>query len=392
MPPTRFALFDSLRALAALSVVLFHTSIASKGVFESRWGTLGAHLNVGVALFFLISGFLLYRPYAIALVEGSEPPRLLPYAKRRFLRIVPAYWLALTLLALWPGLQGVLTRDWWVYYGLLQSHRSQWLFGGIAPAWSLSVEVAFYALLPLLAAAIARLASRRSPRARSCIALAALGVLGAGGLVFRAVSLHAGRTGLLLSLPACLLWFAVGMSFAVASARLADHPERSRAARLVIDHSALCFALALAVYVGFCLSPLVPTLKSAALATSLADALGSPTVVTDLAEQVAYAVVAALVMAPAVFGESAGGLPRRLLASPVLAKIGEWSYGIFLWHHPLLGALADRGLERLIPGSPFLSLTVLIVPIAIACGWLSHRLVEAPAMRLGRGRPVARRA
>ena len=69
-------------------------------LLESRWAVLLAHLNVGVALFFLISGFLLYRPYALALVHGSEPPRLAAYAKRRFLRIVPAYWVALTLLAL----------------------------------------------------------------------------------------------------------------------------------------------------------------------------------------------------------------------------------------------------------------------------------------------------
>jgi peptidoglycan/LPS O-acetylase OafA/YrhL len=389
MERTRFALFDSLRALAALSVVLFHSSIFSKLVFESRWGALGAHLNVGVALFFLISGFLLYRPYAVAFVQGSEPPRLLPYAKRRFLRIVPAYWVALTLLALWPGLQGVLTRDWWVYYGLLQSHRSLWLFGGIAPAWSLSVEVAFYALLPLLAAASARLASGRSPRARTYIALAALAVLGAGGLAFRAASLHAGRSGLLLSLPACLLWFAVGMSFAVASARLSDHPERSRTTQLVIDHPTFCWVLAVTIYVGFCLSPLVPALKSPAHATNLADALGSPTVATDLAEQLVYSVVAALVIAPAVFGERSGGLPRRILASPALTKIGLWSYGIFLWHHPLLGALPEYGIDRLVPGSRFLSLTLVIVPVAIACGWLSHRFVEAPAMRLGRRPGVA---
>lgn len=376
MERPRFALFDSLRALAALSVVLFHSSIFSKLVFESRWGGLGAHLNVGVALFFLISGFLLYRPYAVAFLDGSEPPRLLPYAKRRFLRIAPAYWVALTLLALWPGLERVLTRDWWIYYGLLQSYRIQWLWGGIAPAWSLSVEVAFYAVLPFLAAAIARLASGRPPRERARIAFAALGALGAGGLVLRAALHLGGNSGLLSSLPAYLLWFAVGMSFAVASASLADHAERSRLVRLVIGRPSLCWALALAIYVGFSLSPLAPVpLKPA-------------TVATDLAEQLAYALIAALVMAPAVFGESAGGLPRRILASPLLTKIGLWSYGIFLWHHPLLGALPDYGIDRLVPGSRFLSLTLVIVPVAITCGWLSHRFVEAPAMRLGR-RPGA---
>jgi peptidoglycan/LPS O-acetylase OafA/YrhL len=376
MQPTRFALFDSLRAIAAIGVVVFHSSIFSKVVFESRWGSLGAHLNVGVALFFLISGFLLYRPYAVAFLRGSEPPRLLAYAKRRFLRIMPAYWVALTLLALWPGLKGVFTGDWWVYYGLLQSYRLQWFWGGIGPAWSLSVEVAYYALLPFLAAAIARLASRRQRHARARITFAALCVLGAGGLAFR-VALHlSGYTSPMSSLPACLLWFAVGMSFAVASVELADRPERSRAARFVIEHPTACWALAIALYVGFSLSSLAP------------PPMQPPTLVDDLTEQVAFALIAALVMAPAVFGESAGGLPRRILASPALTRIGLWSYGIFLWHHPLLGTLPEHGLDRLVPGSAFLSLTLVIVPVAIACGWLSHRFVEAPAMRLGR-RPGA---
>jgi peptidoglycan/LPS O-acetylase OafA/YrhL len=109
-----------------------------------------------------------------------------------------------------------------------------------------------------------------------------------------------------------------------------------------------------------------------------------PTLVHDLSEQVVFAVIAALMMAPAVFGEGAGGLPRRILASPLLTKLGVWSYGIFLWHHPLLGELPGLGADRLVPGSAFLSLTLVILPIAIACGWLSHRFVEAPAMRLGR--------
>jgi peptidoglycan/LPS O-acetylase OafA/YrhL len=369
---TRFALFDSLRAIAAIGVVLFHSSIFSKAVFTSRWGVLGAHLNVGVALFFLISGFLLYRPWAAALLRGSEPPRLLPYAKRRFLRILPAYWVALTLLALWPGLEGVFSGGWWIYYGLLQSYRLQWFWGGIAPAWSLSVEVAYYAVLPFLAAAIARLAARRPPPARARVAFAALCVLGASGLAFR-IALHvSGYLSPMSSLPACLLWFAVGMSFALASVQLGDQAERSRAARFVIEHPTPCWALALALYVWFSLSSLAP------------PAMKPPTLVHDLAEQVAFAVIAALVMAPAVFGEDAGGLPRRILASPLLTRIGVWSYGIFLWHHPLLGALPELGADRLVPGSPFLSLTLAILPIAIACGWLSHRFVEAPAMRLGR--------
>lgn len=363
---TRFALFDSLRAIAALAVVVFHTAVFSRVLLESRWAVLLAHLNVGVALFFLISGFLLYRPYALALVHGSESsPRLAAYAKRRFLRIVPAYWVALTLLALWPGLPRVLTSDWWVYYGLLQSFGLEWALGGIAPVWSLSVEAAYYALLPLLALAISRFASGRPPQVRVRLALGALCVLGAAGFAFRAASRYTGYVELISSMPAFLHWFAAGMALAVASVWLADDARRSRAARLVIDHPGLCWTLAV-----FCLSPLSPT------------PLSGRTAAADAVEHLVYTVVATLVMAPAIFGEGAGGLPRRVLASRALTKIGVASYGIFLWHHPLLTALPRLGLDRLVPGSRFASLVLVIVPLAIACGWLSHRFVEQPAMRL----------
>ena len=70
-------------------------------------------------LFFAISGFLLYRPWVAA-------PRPAPrrYARRRALRILPAYWLALTLLAIFPGIVGVFTGDWWRYYLFLQLYSA----------------------------------------------------------------------------------------------------------------------------------------------------------------------------------------------------------------------------------------------------------------------------
>src|SRR3954466_7787357 len=82
---------------------------------------------------------------------GSSPPTGSPPPAPRALRIVPAYWLALTVLALAPGLPDVFTGRWWVYYGLLQAYDPSWFDKGIVNAWSLSTEVAFYALLPVYA-------------------------------------------------------------------------------------------------------------------------------------------------------------------------------------------------------------------------------------------------
>jgi len=118
----RFPLFDSLRAIAALSVLVYHVGLLAQIDFSSGYGRLLADLNVGVTIFFLISGFLLYRPYVAARHGGSPAPRLADYARRRALRILPAYWLALTVLAITPGLGEVFGPDWFVYYGLQQTN------------------------------------------------------------------------------------------------------------------------------------------------------------------------------------------------------------------------------------------------------------------------------
>src|SRR3954468_10008623 len=100
----RFPAFDGLRAIAALSVLVVHTAGDAGTMYQpGRGGALLAHLDVGVTIFFLISGFLLYRPFAAARLSRRPRPDLRRYGVARVLRIVPAYWLALTLLAIHPG-------------------------------------------------------------------------------------------------------------------------------------------------------------------------------------------------------------------------------------------------------------------------------------------------
>jgi peptidoglycan/LPS O-acetylase OafA/YrhL len=94
--PRHFPCFDGLRAIAAVSVVVIHTSFVSGLTTRSGVGIYTARLEIGVAVFFLISGFLLYRPFAAAHVAGLPSPVLGRFWVRRLLRIVPAYWLALT--------------------------------------------------------------------------------------------------------------------------------------------------------------------------------------------------------------------------------------------------------------------------------------------------------
>ena len=378
VPPTnqRFELFESLRAIAAMSVLVFHTAGWADVNLFAWYGAFTSKLHVGVTLFFLISGFLLYRPHAVQMLGGPAAPHTGDYALRRMFRILPAYWVALTVMSVWPGLPGVFTSDWWVPYGLLQSYRQSWSMRGIGVDWSLSVELAFYVLLPLLAITLARACRRLTPRGRLRVQLLVFAALGAGSLTFRAAIHHAQFVDLYITLPSNLLGFLAGMALAVVSTWFERREREWWAARWVAAHSGWCWVLAAVLFTAISLSPGFPRPF---------DRAPQPTVAYTV-ESLIYSAIAFFVMLPAVFGEHAGGLPRRVLRSRALSWIGKISYGIFLWHLPLLGALHASIVAPLhLPlAQAFALLALLIVPLALLLGWLSWRWIEVPALRVAR--------
>ena len=243
----RFPLLDSLRGLAALSILVFHVDGLNLND-TGRWvRVITWRLNIGVTVFFVLSGFLLYRPFVAARLEGRTQPRIRDYARRRVLRIVPAYWLALTVLAIYPGLVGVFTGDWWRYYGFAQNYSIPNEVHGIAQAWTLGIEASFYAALPIYALAITR-ATRGVPT-RSAVRrdLIGLGALALGAVGARVVLGH--NSIVVYTLPGMLYWFALGMAMAVASAYVALTDGHSAALRVIERWpSALwCAAVALTV-------------------------------------------------------------------------------------------------------------------------------------------------
>ena len=104
----RFPLFDSLRGLAVLAVVVYHVFVFTGALDRRVIGELVAVAGgLGPTLFFAISGFLLYRPWVAAGAAGKPRPSTSRYLRRRALRILPAYWFALTVLAIFPGIVGL---------------------------------------------------------------------------------------------------------------------------------------------------------------------------------------------------------------------------------------------------------------------------------------------
>jgi peptidoglycan/LPS O-acetylase OafA/YrhL len=365
----RFPLVDGLRAVAALSVVVYHTAYSSSAT-EAWYGGFAGRLEIGVALFFAISGFLLYRPFFAAHYAGRPRIRTRDYLRRRFLRIVPAYWVALTVLAIYPGLIGVFTGDWWIYYGFGQIYQQDTFNFGIPPAWTLCVEVSFYLALPLYALALRRICRGRELGQVVRIELVVLALLAVGSLVYRTVAIANGPNVYYTWLPGMFDWFATGMALAVLSVALQARERPWKPAELVARRPGLAWLAAGAVFTVLALTVPAPTLRETFYTEGELFRIHSLS-----------AVIAVLVLLPAVAGRGRGGGVRRLLGWRTLAWLGLISYGIYLWHQTLMLWLVDKGALGWVPGSGFLVLTALTVLLAVSCAAGSYYVVERPLLR-----------
>lgn len=380
--PPRFESFDGLRAIAALMVVVFHASVLSG--FTDRHtegigiGNYTARLSTGVAVFFLISGFLLYRPFVVARLASARCPRARAFWIRRILRIVPAYWVALFVStqilhnagAAWAGSWSAILT----HYFFLQLYFPSQVFTGLVVSWTLCVEVSFYFFLPFYDRAVGAVAKRssRQPVAVEVVAAAVLIVI---SLLWQllAETRHLGvpwrYQGLVaIWLPAYLELFAFGMLLAIASAWWHHHGSEpavfSRSVFPWVSWAVAGVAYFLLSHLGInpvkTFPPLSPTL-------SLLEGLEG--------------LFALFLLMPAVFGPSHQGLVRRLLQCWPMAALGVVSYGIYLWHVAFCVEVLHWSNWRLF-GHHFILYLGIVVVLATATATVSYFVVEKPSLRL----------
>ena len=368
----RFPLIDSLRAIAALSVLAAHAALFG-GLFTSSsvLRPYVTQLGAGVTVFYVISGFLLYRPFARAALADEPLPRTGAYAWRRFLRIVPAYWVALTAIALWLSLSPVFTPAWHalVLYGFGQVYSLETTPLGLPQAGTLCVEVTFYAFLPLWALATRRLAFRGQ-----LAGLAGLWLFSLAwklGVLARLTAFSRESAPWLATLPGVLDQFAVGMALALVSAR--GVPASLGHA---LRRSWPWWAAAGTAYVLVGLVVGIPTLDSG----------GG----TYLLRHELLTVFAAGLLVPAAFAWERRDAVRRLLARRELMYIGLVSYGVYLWHYAIVQQAGEH-LDGWMKGTLGLGATgrsalLLVVGFAgsLAVASASWYAIERPALSLKR--------
>lgn len=356
----RVASLTGIRAVAALLVMLTHAAYTTGKYPQGYLGLVYSRAEIGVPIFFVLSGFLLFSPWVKASAAGTPPPSVRRYAWHRVRRIMPAY--VVTVLAAylvyhfrtagpnpghtWEGLFRNLT--------LTQIYTDNYLYSflhqGLTQMWSLAVEVGFYVVLPLLAWLLLVVLCRRRWRPGVLmVGLVALALITPAWLIL----VHTTDflpDGARLWPPAYLAWFIGGMMLAVLQ------PLGVRAYGLA------CIPLAVACY--FIVSTPIagePTTSPSELREGLAKAFF-------------YAVIATLTVAPLALGDR--GLYARLLSSRPMVFLGEISYEIFLIHLITMELVMVEILHYPIYTGSIVMLFLVTFVVTLPLAWLLHRFTR----------------
>jgi peptidoglycan/LPS O-acetylase OafA/YrhL len=361
----RSARVESLRAVAALGVVLSHALVFSWGLNATIASSYPRRLLIdagegGVDFFFVLSGYLLFLPFARAQLGGPDARRvdLRRYGINRVLRILPLYWSVLALLLIVQQHGGAFGQ-WWRFGLFLQDTSLSTLNSVDTPMWSLAVEVQFYLLLPLVALGIARLA-----RGSAAWTAAALLVLAAGSFAAEQaiVAVPPGDFRLQYSLGSLFQFFAAGMGLALLRVRWDAAPPRWLSSVLGRSDLWIGLAIPLCLLVGWRFSYWM-----------------------DIPKLLACVLVVGGCVLPL-----RPGLLVRVIDLRVLALLGVISYSIYLWQIPAIqfvtsGDITAHTRVSFIPTLPHFLLVLAAGGAAtIAVAAVSYFVLEAPALRLRR--------
>ena len=364
-------------------VFFHHIGFLTGATFDTRIGAVLARLDVGVPVFFAISGFLLFRPYAAALLDGQPFADRATFLWKRFWRIYPAYWVALGAVIIVVGVDSELS-DLPLHVLLLQIYSGDAFFSGIPQAWSLAVEVSFYLLLPFGVIPLRRLVAGRAVSQRAVLLLGVVGGLVLFSLFWRmAVMGFDWPFRMIFWLPGTIDYFAMGMGLAVIHVWAARRPVARPLADALGRHDLLWWLIAGGILIF------------AAHELDLARGLDRAAWHNEVYRQAAYALIGLMLLIPAVFGPPDRGVIRRFLRWRPIALLGMISYSFYLYHLVVIEQYLDWT-DKLSPSGfldwtqmsllswEMLEITLVTFAITVAISIVGYRLVERPSGRVSR--------
>lgn len=355
---TTFRALDGLRGVAVAAVIGFHLyrfaviGWTAGGADVPVWAWPVGIGQFGVDVFFVLSGFLVVRSWSALRSRRPGWDGAGEFFRRRALRIMPGFLVAVAVLTPLAA-PHLLAPSEWGDLALLASTQGYWRPGLVhdvnAVFWSMTAEVDFYLLVPVVAAVLAM--GRRWALLAVALAVSVFwqgwghGELAAGVILGRIDQFAAGAV--------------------VATLYAAHQQGRRHPVVDLVRRPGAGWAMGLGIV---------------ALGTVLGAALG-PLPTGDWMAFVHPA--ASLLFAGIVLRLAVDDGPHRL-GHPVLRYAGMVSYGVYLWHYRILGfgfSLAGVTPGDGTPAVAVVALAVVLVAASMAVGTASYLLVERPFLR-----------
>ncbi len=371
---------DALRATAIFVVVLHHLVYLTRPAIGHHRPYEFGYLGVwGVNCFFVLSGYLLGRPYVAALLDPSRAmPSTRLFFARRFLRIYPLYAVAILLsivlvFVTYRSLPSI--ADIASHVFMLHTLFPEFATSLNGPLWTMSVDAEFYVALPLAAAAFAAILTGRTSAFRIRAVLVALAVVVAFSLVFRFEILAqfpetAHNFSLAVVLMRNLFGFSGTFAFGIFLATIALL-FRDRIPQRPVLFSAL-------VVVGLVLAAVQLGIRS--------EPKPGPPNFTTLARLTLNEFGAALSVSLIFFGLSEGRLPglTAFTQKKIVTSLAALSYSVYLVHWPIIDGISvalgrPQGFDALF------RLGAISVPIVFLLALVLHRFIERPILRVKDG-------
>jgi peptidoglycan/LPS O-acetylase OafA/YrhL len=327
-------------------------------------------------MFFVISAFLLTRPFILRVLQDRTPTKAAPWLRRRLIRVYPTYWFILTFVVLFLGVNLNGLKNAFLYYSLLFPFaRTEVALGfggtaGIADAWFLTTDICFYLLIPVLVFAFAALTKKATVEQKVKVALYGCGLLWLFGQLFRAYVVVGapswGRRELIWPTN-WIDFFAMGMAFATISAASTMGVKLPRPIDWLSRHPAKSWTIA-------------------ALGYLLLLTFSPPRMPGTVGAEYwfrffCWGFVVVFIVVPAMFGDQTQGRGRRILSSKVAVFGGTISYGFYLFHLAVLHKVQPRLGYAPFDGG-FVPIYVVTAAVTIVLALFAYHAVERPALAL----------